>query len=145
MVPKERLSKFELRTDDILYHSVRLSELTTFLTKDLDLEAFFDNTEFTGLVPVTANYLIFFAYLMAVYTKIQPHAGVEITLREISKKMYVIDNPRRIIKQVRNYCIKCKPFLKKTMELEMSKHHFPCTMIALVFYNYQMYIVYGIV
>ena len=71
----------------------------------------------TRLVPVV------FSYVMYVYMKFRPHAGTEIALKEISKKIYTPDCPRKIIKAVRNDYGKCRIFSKKTLETEMANHH----------------------
>ena len=142
---KDKLKKFVVK-DDVVYFSGRLQEENPFVEKDLDLDAFFDNKEFTGLVPVVrSSSPLFFSYVLFVHTLLRPHAGVEVTLREVMNKMYVMESPRYVIRKVRADCSKCKMILKKTIELEMSKHHFSRTTLAPPFYNCQMDIVYGFV
>ena len=98
----------------------------------------------TRLVPVVLATLgIFFSYVMYVYMKFRPHAGTEIALKEISKKMYTLDCPRKIIKAVRNDYGKCRIISKKTLETEMANHHQSWTTLCPLFYNVQMDIVYG--
>ena len=135
--------KFVLK-DDVLFYSGRLDDTRQFSSVDLDLEIFFDNLEFTGLCPVVrSSSPLYFAYVVYIHMRVRPHSGVEITLREVMKKMYVPDSPRKVIKKVRNACVKCRIMTKKTLELEMSKHHSSRTMLAPVFYNCQMDVVFG--
>ena len=135
--------KFTMK-DGILSFSGRLSEANQFTTADLDTSVFFDSKEFTGLVPVVrSSSPIFFSYAMYVHLKVRPHSGIETSVKEIMKKMYVPDAPRKIIKSIRNSCVKCKIMFKSTLDLEMSKHHFSRTMLTPVFYNCQMDVVFG--
>ena len=130
--------------DGTLMYTGRLSEENQFTSRDLDTKVFFDSHEFTGLCPVVFSHSpLFFSYAMHVHMKVRPHAGVEVTLKEIAKVMHVPDSPRKIIKAIRNDCVKCKIIFKKTLELEMSKHHAARTMLAPIFYNCQMDVVFG--
>jgi hypothetical protein len=135
--------KFVMK-DGILMYTGRLSEQNQFTSRDLDTKVFFDSHEFTGLCPVVMSHSsLFFSYAMHVHMKVRPHAGVEVTLKEIAKTMHVPDSPRKIVKAIRNDCVKCRILFKKTLELEMSKHHASRTMLAPVFYNCQMDVVFG--
>lgn len=140
---KKKLNQFILK-GDILYFSGRVAQENPFRFKDLDAIPFLDAPEIVGITPVVlADSDIFFSYLMAVHTKIAPHAGVIYTAREIAKKMYVPAAAKRIIQKVRSDCTRCRIIFKKTVELEMQKHAFPRTMIAPPFYNAMVDIAYG--
>ena len=80
---------------------------------------------------------------MHIHLHVRPHAGVEITVKEVMKKMFVPKNLRYVVKRVRADCTKCKRLLKKTVELEMSKLHPSRTMLAPIFFNCQMDVMYG--
>ena len=135
--------KFVMK-DSILMFSGSLDDSNQFTTADLDAQVFFDSHEFTGLCPVVMSQSpLFFSYVMYVNMRVRPHAGVEVTLKEVSKRMHVPNSPRKVIKAVRDDCTKCRLIFKSTLELEMSKHHFSRTMLSPVFYNCQMDIVFG--
>ena len=143
VTPERKLKKY-IEKDGILYFSSRLAEENPFRFRDLDSVPFLDSQEIIGMLPVVlADSPVFFAYLLAVHTKIVPHAGVMTTMREISKKMLVLNTPRKLIAKVRADCVKCRIILRKTVELEMQKHKFPRTMIAPPFYNIMIDIAYG--
>ena len=74
---------------------------------------------------------------------IRPHAGIELTVREIFKKMFIFGQFRHIVKKVRSDCSRCKIITKKTIDLELAKHHFTRTLIAPIFYTVQIDIVFG--
>ena len=142
-MPKDKLTRF-IMMDGIMYYSGRIDREHQFTIQDLDTEVFFDAFEFSGLIPVVQSTSeVFFSYLMYVHTKLRPHAGVEITLKEVNKKMYIPDSPRKMIKSVRNDCIRCKLISKKTLELEMGKYPKAKTVISPPFYHCQMDVVYG--
>lgn len=141
--PKNKYQKYELK-EGILYFSGRLTQENPFRFRDVDDIPFLDAGEIIGIVPVVlSDSPVFYSYLMAVHTRIFPHAGVMTTMKQISKKMLVLNAPKRVVAKVREDCIKCKIILKKTVELEMQKHDYPRTMIAPPFYNSMMDIAYG--
>ena len=130
--------------DGILWYLGHLEDTAGTDTRDLDLLSFFDAQEFTSLLPVLrAEPPIFFSYLLYVHFNIRRYAGVELTRREILKKMYPIGGARRIVKKVRNDCSFSRKIAKKTVDLIMSHHSQPRTMIAPVFYNTMADIAYG--
>lgn len=130
-------------SNGIYYYSGRLSDATVG-TADLDFSVYFDNTEIKTITPVvSASSPVFFTYLIHVHDSIRPHSGVEITLREVSKVMHVVNNPRQVISKVRRDCTKCKMISKKTLELHMANHDPARTVMAPPFYNCQMDVVYG--
>ena len=92
---------------------------------------------------VRASSPLYFAYTMHVHTKLRPHAGVESTVKEISKKMHIMDSGRHVVKAIRNTCTRCRMIAKATLKLEMAKHHEARTTLAPVFHSAQADIVYG--
>ena len=140
---KETLKKAQ-EIDRIFYYKGRLDISNQFTTKDLDADVFFDALEFTGFVPlVRASSPLYFAYAMHVHTRLRPHAGVEATVKEISKKMHIIDSGRHVIKAIRNTCTRCRMIAKSTLKLEIAKHHEARTTLAPAFHSAQADIVYG--
>ena len=140
---KSKLAKYT-ESKGILMRTGRLAQENPFRFRDLDAVPFLDAADITGPVPVVmAESDIYFSFLMAIHTKIAPHAGVVTTMREVSKKMFIPNGPKRIVKKIRQDCTRCKILLKKTVELEMQKHNFARTMIAPPFYNTMMDIAYG--
>ena len=140
---ENQMKKFVIKNGILLYAG-RLDEANQFTATDLDTEVFFDHKEFTGLCPVVRSTSpLYFSYAVYVHMKVRPHSGVEVTLKEIMKKMFIPDSPRKVIKSIRNDCVKCRIMFKTTLELEMSKHHSSRTMLAPIFYNCQMDIVFG--
>ena len=141
--PNATLKKSQ-EIDSVLYYKGRLDNTSQFTSKDLDTSVFFDAFEFTGLVPmVRASSPLYFAYAMHVHTKLRPHAGVESTVKEISKKMHIMDSGRHVVKAIRNTCTRCRMIAKATLKLEMAKHHEARTTLAPVFHSAQADIVYG--
>ena len=142
---KKKLSEYDFH-NGILWYSGRLAETRDLTTHDLDFRFFFDQVDIKDVLPVVrADSELFYSYAMFVHLHILPHAGVENTMREIAKKMFVVDNPRRIIQRIRQDCTHCRRLLKKTMELRMSKHHVARSTIAPPFYNAMADIAFGFV
>ena len=143
LLSKKKLEQF-IFTDMIYFYPGRLSDDNPISEKDVEVEVFYDNQSINSVLPVVgSDSPMFFAYAIYVHSVVQPHAGVEITYREISKVMHVINNPRRIIQRIRQDCPRCRLIMKKTVELEMAKHAFPRTQIAPVFYNVMIDTVFG--
>ena len=83
-------------------------------THDLENIPFLDVHEFTGKVPVfLVDSPILYAYILAIHTRILPHAGVEMTTKNLSKKFKVKGNVRGLIKRIRSDCSRCSMILKK--------------------------------
>ena len=130
--------------DGIYYYSGRLAAEYPVVTSDLDVNVFFDNTEFQAVTPIVhASSSVFFAYLVFVHDVVRPHSGVELTYREVTKRMHVISNARAVISKLRKDCLRCKVIFKKTLELEMAKHDSSRTVMAPPFHSVQMDVVYG--
>ena len=138
-----KLKQFQ-QANGILWHTGRLQEMSSIRCENLDMDSFFDSVDIKTLLPViTSDSPLFYAYLMHIHMKVQPHCGVETTMKEIMKKMFVLNNPRKIIDKVRKSCTMCRRILKKTMELEMAQHHEARTTLAPPFYNCMADIAYG--
>lgn len=143
ILPKEKLSKFHL-VNGMLFMSGRLPDEAEISTKDLDFKVFFDNTDIRGTLPVvSAESDLFYALLMDIHHRIRKHAGIEITLREINKTIFPINNARRIIQIVRRSCPRCRLLLRKTLELSIGNHPASKLQICPAFYHCMADICYG--
>jgi hypothetical protein len=80
---------------------------------------------------------------MHIHHYVRIHAGIEATLREVMKLVFVIDNPRRIVQAVRKNCPRCRIIIRKTLELEMGNHPQSRLQIAPAFYHCMADICYG--
>ena len=157
---EESIFKFESRTimnnckkadwqnylfkNDTLWFIGRFAAENPLKFKDLDAIPFLDAAEITDPTPVVlADSDILFSYIMAIHTRLTPHAGVMITLKKLAMKMHIPSSAQAVIKKVRDDCTTCRLLLKKTVELEMQKHAYPRTMIAPPFYHAMVDIAYG--
>ena len=142
-VSKDKLAKF-VKKDDIYYMHGRIPMETKVVTAGLDYTVFFDNTDIRGILPVvSANSDIFYALLMHIHHHVRIHAGVEATLREVMKSVFVLDNPKRVVQAVRKNCPRCRIIIRKTLELEMGNHPQSRLQIAPAFYHCMADICYG--
>ena len=78
-----------------------------------------------------------------VHHHILPHAGEEMTMKEVSKIMMVINNPRKVIQAIRHSCPACRLIHKKTVELRMMPHPDARTILAPPFHIAQVDTVFG--
>ena len=102
--------------DGIIHIFPRITEENPFRTHDLEKIPFLDVHEFTGKVPVfLVDSPILYAYILAIHTRILPHAGVEMTTKNLSKKFKVKGNVRGLIKRIRSDCSRCSMILKKKL------------------------------
>jgi len=132
--PKQ-LKKYPLR-DGILYFFGRLSKDNPFKFKDLDNIPFLDSHEISGPLPIMLiDSPFLYSMIMYIHCRKLPHAGVEITVKEIFKHVLVHGGVRRMIRRIKEDCTTCRILDRKTVELEMSTHHQSCTTIAPPFYN----------
>ena len=67
---------------------------------------------------------------MWIYNKINLHAGVKATIRDVFKKMRVPKGLRKLVKRITLDCIKCKIKTKKVSEVKMSTHNEATTVLA---------------
>ena len=131
--------------NQIYYYNTRLSEDKPFTVRDLERElSFFDGTEIHGMLPlVLPDSPILHAYVLYVHLHVRPHAGVELSMREILNRMITTTGLRAIVKRVRKDCTYCKRMLLKTIELELGKHAAPRTILAPPFYNVMLDVAMG--
>ena len=124
-------------SNQIYYYHTRLAEDRPFVTKDLEIQIdFFDGTELHGLLPVVLpDSPLLHAYVLYVHLHVRPHAGVELTMREILSKIIVTTGLRALVKRVRSNCTNCKRMLLRTIKLELGKHTAARTVLAPPFYN----------
>jgi len=121
----------------------RLSEEFPVVSADLDINVFFDNRDFRTVVPVVHSLSpVFYAYVIYIHDFVRPHSGVELTYREVTKRMHVVSNPRVVISKVKRDCTKCRLITRKTLELEMAMHGPYRTVVAPPFHSVQMDIMY---
>ena len=105
---------------------------------------FFDEDLIAPVVPVVRDSSsIFHAYALHVHLKLRPHAGIEVTMREIYLKMFVLGNPRGIVSKIRKDCTRCRRIHLKTVELKMAHHAQERALVAPPFYAIQLDIAYG--
>ena len=105
-------------------------------TQDLDLSKFLDLAEIGYPVPVVLeDSPVLYAYIMWIHNKVNPHAGVETTIRDISRKVKVPKGLRKLVKQINTDCMKCK--------IKMSTHSEMRTVLAPPFYATMADIAYG--
>ena len=141
LMTKKKLDQYILM-DGILYYQSRLN--SEFKSEDLDCQAFFDSHDIKEYLPVVfSDSDIFFSYVIHIHYYIRPHSGVEITMKEASKIMMVVNNPRKIVQSIRKNCPTCRAIQKKTVELRMLNHPSARTTLAPPFYIAQMDTVFG--
>ena len=80
---------------------------------------------------------------MWIHNKVNPHAGVETTIRDISKKMKVPKGLRKLVKRISMDCMKCKIRRKQVSEVKMSTHSEMRIVLAPQFYATMADIAYG--
>ena len=99
--PPTKISNFKYH-NNILWSTGRFDSHSKCKCEDLEIELpFFDNSTIAPVVPVVREESqIFHSYALFVHLKIRPHSGVEITMKEIYKKMFVIGNARRVVYKV---------------------------------------------
>ena len=140
---KVKLQDYEEK-DGIFYAHGRIPADAEVIQKDLNFKVFFDGNMIKGVLPiVSADSDLFFSLLMEIHHKTRKHAGNEATLNELMKYVFPINNPRRIIQEVRRNCPRCRMLLKKTLELEMGNHPQSRYQIVPAFYHSMCDIVYG--
>ena len=142
-VKKSALQRF-LEKDGIIYADGRLSAEFQFKTEELDDVKFIDKHEIMDDIPVVlSDYPILYSHAVYIHTLVNPHAGVESTMKEIHKKMRVLSDLRNLIKKMNKDCLKCRLREKRTAELRMSSHPLSRTVLAPPFHSAMMDIAYG--
>ena len=72
---------------------------------------------------------------MMIYLSRIQHAGVDVTVKAVSNKMYVPEKLGNVVKKIRSDCSRCRIILKKTAELQMAEHPESRTILAPPFYH----------
>jgi len=147
-VVKESLSPKQLAKyrehNGILYFTGRLTKENPFTFVDLDKIPFLDTHEFSGPIPlVLVDSPILYSLIMQLHNKKVPHAGVEITVKEVFKEVMVPGGVRRLIRRIKEDCTTCRMLERKTVEIEMSEHPSPRTLIAPPFYATMADVAFG--
>ena len=94
-----------------------------------------DFIEISQPVPVVLeDYPVLYSYIMWIHSKINPHAGVEATKRDVCKKMRVPKGLIKLVKRINQDCVKCKIKMKKVSEVKMSTHSEARTVLAPLFH-----------
>jgi hypothetical protein len=108
----------------VLFYKGRLGSDAKISVLDLDLLNldFLDGKEIRFCNPcIMPDCTIFYAYSLHVHLVSLPHAGLESTLMEISKRFYPV-RPRKILAKILSSCIKCRILQKKVLAHEMAEH-----------------------
>ena len=120
--------------DGILYYQGRIAQESRLKTQDLDGCKFLDFIEIGQPVPVVLkDSPIIYSYIMWICNKINPHARVETTIRDVSRKMRVPKGLRRLVNKITQDCVKCKIKMNKVSEVKMSTHCETRTVLAPLF------------
>ena len=82
----EQIQKYE-EADVFLFYQGRINPENQLRTQDLDGCKFLDFMEIGQLVPVVLeDSPVLYSYIMWIHNKINPHAGVKATIRDVYKK-----------------------------------------------------------
>ena len=82
---------------------------TQFKFADLDFIPFLDVHEITGNLPVVlSDSPILYAYIMMIHLSRIQHAGVDITVKGVSNKMFVTEKLGIVVKKIRTDCSRCR-------------------------------------
>ena len=117
---------------------------TQFKFADLDFIPFLDAHKIIGHLPVVLfDSPILYSYIMMRHLIRIQHAGVVITIKAVSKKMFVPEKLGAVVKKVRTDCSMCRIILKKTSVLRMAEHPESRTILAPPFYHAMMDIAFN--
>ena len=143
LLKPSELRKFTVQ-NDIIYDVGRLSPEFQFKTQDLDQVGYLDKHEIIGQIPVVLpDSPVLYSFLMYLHTKVNIHASLETTVREVFKKMRVVRGLRRLVRKIIQDCMKCRLIEKKTLELKLANHPEARTVLAPCFHSCMMDICYG--
>ena len=93
---------------------------TQFKCVDLDFILFLSAHEIIGHLPVVLyDSPILHSFIMMIHLTRVHHAGVDVTIKAVSNKMFVLEKLGAVVKKIRTDCSKCRIILKKTSELRM--------------------------
>ena len=139
----KQLSKFT-ENEGILYFHSRISNENPFKFKDLDRIPFFDAQIIRNPLPVVMkDSPLLYSLVISIHCRSTPHAGIEKTVREVFKEMFVIGGLRELLRKVKSQCITCRILNRKTVELKMDNHPAARTTIAPPFFCSMIDIAYG--
>ena len=139
----KQLSKYKI-INGIYYFIGRLAKENPFRFKNLDSVPFLDTHSFAGPLPVVlVDSPILYSLIMNIHCKKLPHAGVEITVKEVFKEVMVPGGLRRLIKRIKEDCTTCRLLERKVVEIEMSEHPSCRTIIAPPFNSLMCDIAFG--
>ena len=140
---KKQLKKFTLK-DGILYFFGRLSKDNPFRFADISKIPFMDTDSFSGPIPIMlVDSPILYSLIMYIHCIKLPHAGVEITVKEVSKEVMVHGGLRRLVRKIKENCTTCRILERKSVEISMSEHPAARTLIAPPFFQMMIDIAYG--
>ena len=88
--------------DGIYYHQGRFTADNPFRFKDLDQVPFIDAHIITGRTPVVlSDSPILYSMIINIHCKLVPHAGIELTVKEVLKDVMVHKGLRRVVKRIK--------------------------------------------
>ena len=100
----EQIRKFEC---------IDLDSWTQFKFADLDFIPFLDVHEIVGnLLVVLSDSPILYAYIMMIQLSRIQHAGLDVSVKAVSNKMFVPEKLGIVVKRIRSDCSRCKFILK---------------------------------
>ena len=143
LLPRQKLVEFGEKAGIFMYQSRLIHQFS-----ECDLEVsplpFFDQAEIRECLPVVgSDSQMYLAYVNHVHFKVRKHVGIDPTLGEINRLMWPINNPKRIINQVKNRCTRCRIIERRAFELTMQSHPKDRTLIAPPFCSSQVDVVFG--
>ena len=121
---KELQSCFENKDTGVLFYKGRVSSDQGIFAQDLDMLdlKFIDRHSIRFNLPaILPDHPIFYSFAVYCHFCVDPHSGIESTLKEILTRFYPFHS-RRILASLFSSCVKCKIIRKKTLEHEMSDH-----------------------
>ena len=140
--PKE-LNKFTCK-EGILYYQSRIAKENPFKFKDLDMNPFIDKYEMKPYLPVVLkDSPVLYSLVVTIHCKSTPHVGIERTVREVFKEVFVVGGLRGLLRKIKADCITCKRLERTRIELKMDTHPAARTTIAPPFYCSMIDIAYG--
>ena len=140
---KRQLEKFKYH-QGILYYESRISKENPFKFKDLDKVPFIDVHTIKPYLPVVQkDSPVLYSLIIYIHCQSTPHIGVERTVKEVFKEMFVIGGLRELIKKIKSQCITCRKLERSTVELKMDVHPAARTTIAPPFYCSMVDIAFG--
>ena len=110
--------------DGIYWNTGRFDSSARFKCEDVEMSLpFYDDSQIAPVVPVVRDRSeLFHAYALHVHLKIRPHSGVETSMKELNREMFILGNPRRVAARSRKDSSKCRRIRLKTVELKMAAH-----------------------